>query len=50
MDTSQMQLIAGAISITMFLSSKFPMVYKAYKTKDLKSYSLSLSPWPILEI
>lgn len=50
MDTSQMQLIAGAISSTMFVSSNFPMVYKAYNTKDLKSYSLSLSPWPILEI
>lgn len=40
MDFNQMQLIAGVISSTMFVSSSFPMVYKAYKTKDLRSYSL----------
>jgi len=40
MGISQMQLVAGVISSAMFISSSFPMVYKAYKTKDLKSYSL----------
>lgn len=40
MDTMQMQVFAGGISTAMFISSNLPMAYKAYKTKDLKSYSL----------
>lgn len=34
-------MIAGAISITLFAVSTLLMVVKAYRTKDLKSYSLS---------
>lgn len=34
-------VIAGAISTTLFAISTLPMVMKAYRTKDLKSYSLS---------
>ena len=34
------QLIAGSISSIMFVISTLPMVWKALKTKDLKSYSL----------
>lgn len=40
MDTTRWQVIAGAISTAMFISSNLPMAFKAYKTKDLKSYSL----------
>jgi hypothetical protein len=40
MDANKMQLFAGMISSAMFVSSSLPMVYKAYKIKDLQSYSL----------
>ena len=40
MDTLQLQIAAGAVSTMMFVSSSIPMVYKAFKTKDMKSYSL----------
>ena len=40
MDTIQMQVFAGGISTAMFISSNLPMAYKAYKTRDLNSYSL----------
>ena len=40
MNTNQLQIIAGAVSTLMFVSSNLPMLYKAYKTRDLKSYSL----------
>ncbi len=33
-------LIAGTIATTLFALSTLPMVVKAYRTKDLKSYSL----------
>jgi uncharacterized protein with PQ loop repeat len=33
-------VIAGAISTTLFAISTLPMVVKAYRTKDLKSYSM----------
>jgi uncharacterized protein with PQ loop repeat len=33
-------VIAGVISTVLFASSTLPMVLKAYRTKDLKSYSL----------
>ena len=40
METNQIQIIAGSVSTFMFVTSNMPMLYKAYKTKDLKSYSL----------
>lgn len=40
MDTPQFQSIAGATSTAIFVSSNLPMLFKAIKTKDLKSYSL----------
>ena len=33
-------VLAGAISTTIFALSTLPMLLKAFKTKDLKSYSL----------
>ena len=33
-------VIAGTIATTLFALSTLPMVVKAYRTKDLKSYSL----------
>lgn len=35
-----MQIIAGVISTLMFVSSNLPMLWKAFTTKDLTSYSL----------
>lgn len=37
---SNLPVIAGVISTTMFLLSALPMLHKALRTKDLKSYSL----------
>jgi uncharacterized protein with PQ loop repeat len=34
-------VIAGVISSTIFTISTLPMLWKAFRTKDLKSYSLS---------
>jgi uncharacterized protein with PQ loop repeat len=34
-------LIAGAISSTMFVAGTVPMIYKAFATKNLRSYSLT---------
>jgi hypothetical protein len=39
MNSEQLSLIAGAISSFMFVSSQVPMLLKAYKTRDLSSYS-----------
>jgi uncharacterized protein with PQ loop repeat len=39
MDTN-LPVIAGAISTTIFALSTLPMLLKAFQTKDLKSYSL----------
>lgn len=36
----RLPVVAGAISTILFASSTLPMVLKAYRTKDLKSYSL----------
>lgn len=33
-------VIAGAISTTIFALSTLPMLFKAFRTKDLSSYSL----------
>lgn len=40
MDTNQIQVYAGVISSVIFIFSNLPMVFKALKTRDLKSYSL----------
>ena len=34
-------MIAGSISALLFISANFPMLLKAYRTRDLRSYSLS---------
>lgn len=34
-------VFAGIVSSLIFASSTFPMLYRAFRTKDLKSYSLS---------
>ena len=39
MNTQTISLIAGLISSLIFVSSNFPMLWRAYKTKDLYSYS-----------
>ncbi len=36
-----MPVIAGAVSTAIFTASALPMLMKAFRTKDLKSYSLS---------
>lgn len=38
--SSTVALAAGGISTVIFASSTLPMVVKAYRTKDLESYSL----------
>ncbi len=35
-----LQMLAGFISSLVFISSNFPMLYKALRTKDMHSYSL----------
>ena len=37
---SLMPVIAGAVSTAIFVASALPMLMKAFRTKDLKSYSL----------
>jgi uncharacterized protein with PQ loop repeat len=36
----ELQIVAGTVSSLLFASGTFPMLWKAYQTKDLKSYSL----------
>jgi uncharacterized protein with PQ loop repeat len=36
----ELPIIAGAISTTIFALSALPMLLKAFRTKDLRSYSL----------
>jgi uncharacterized protein with PQ loop repeat len=38
---TNLPVIAGVISSTIFTLSTLPMLWKAFTTKDLKSYSLS---------
>lgn len=38
--TIDLPMIAGTIATSLFALSTLPMVVKAYRTKDLKSYSL----------
>ena len=40
METVQLQVLAGVTSSVIFIFSNLPMVLKAVKTRDLKSYSL----------
>jgi len=40
MDSHSLSMLAGFASSTIFISSNLPMLYKAFKTKDLSSYSL----------
>ena len=35
-----MPVVAGAVSTAIFVASALPMLMKAFRTKDLKSYSL----------
>jgi uncharacterized protein with PQ loop repeat len=37
---ANLPIIAGAISTTIFAASTLPMLIKAFRTKDLSSYSL----------
>lgn len=39
MGMEQIQMLAGFASTALFVSNNFPMVVKAFKTKDLSSYS-----------
>jgi hypothetical protein len=40
MGLEDMQIFAGVISTLMFVSSNLPMLWKAFTTKNLTSYSL----------
>jgi hypothetical protein len=39
METHSLQVLAGFASSAIFVTSNLPMLFKAYKTKNLKSYS-----------
>lgn len=41
MELPAFQIIAGSISSLLFISGNIPMLVKAFKTKNLRSYSLS---------
>lgn len=41
MNTQQISLLAGMISTTIFVSSYIPMLLKAFRSKDLRSYSFA---------
>ncbi len=41
MDTLHISVLAGMISTTLLVSSYVPMLLKAFRTKDLRSYSLA---------
>ena len=40
MDSHSLSILAGFASSTIFIISNLPMLFKAFKTKDLSSYSL----------
>ena len=40
MTNSSLPMLAGFVSSTIFIGSNLPMLFKAFKTKDLSSYSL----------
>ena len=41
MDLPAIQLAAGSFSSLLFIAANFPMMIKAYRTKNLRSYSLT---------
>jgi hypothetical protein len=41
METQQLSFVAGMISTIVFASSSIPMLAKALRTKDLRSYSFT---------
>jgi hypothetical protein len=41
METQQLSFFAGMISTVVFASSAIPMLAKAFRTKDLRSYSFT---------
>lgn len=41
METSSVALLAGALSTSMFVLSNFPMLMRAFKTRNLSSYSFT---------
>jgi uncharacterized protein with PQ loop repeat len=41
MDAQNLQIMAGSISALLFITANLPMLLKAYRTRDLRSYSLS---------
>lgn len=40
MEIQNLPTIAGTIASIIFVSSNLPMLFKAFKTRDLRSYSL----------
>ncbi|MEP7356708.1 MAG: hypothetical protein ABI847_05675 [Anaerolineales bacterium] len=40
MEMQTLQIVAGSVSSVFFISSNLPMLLKAFKTKNLRSYSL----------
>ena len=40
MNSSSLQMLVGFVSSMIFIGSNLPMLLKAFKTKDLSSYSL----------
>jgi hypothetical protein len=41
MELQDVQIVAGSVSSLLFISGNVPMLVKAFKTKNLRSYSLS---------
>jgi uncharacterized protein with PQ loop repeat len=41
METQMVQMLAGSISSLLFVTGNVPMLAKAFKTKNMRSYSLS---------
>jgi uncharacterized protein with PQ loop repeat len=41
MDSQTLSVVAGSISSLLFISANVPMLVKAYRTRNLRSYSLS---------
>jgi uncharacterized protein with PQ loop repeat len=41
MESQAVQMVAGSISSMRFVTGNLPMLLKAFKTKNMRSYSLS---------
>lgn len=41
MELQTLQIVAGSISSMLFITGNIPMLFKAFKTKNMRSYSLS---------